>query len=258
MTTPSKQLALQPQALSVPLMLQTMIEKGVTAENVAALSQLCDLHQKMEAKQAEKEFASAFVALQQDIANAKIEATKGVPGKGAIIKFRFAPYEEIMAKVQPLLMNHGFSVTFDQKIEETRIVSVCTLMHIGGHSRSNSFAVRIGDGPPGASASQADGAASTYAKRFALCNALNIVIEQEATDSDAKIVGQPMPEVQWKELEKRASNPKLCISIEKFLSHAHSANFESLPAERFKDLSDLLYRKEMEKGVRNEQGDFIF
>lgn len=240
------------------LMLQTFIDKGVTGENVSALAQLCDLHEKMQSKQAEREYARAFVELQNEIATARIEATKGVPGKDGKIKFRFAPYEEIMAKAQPILARHGFSVTFDSTVEECRIVSICKLMHTGGHSCSNKFAVRIGGGPPGASESQADGAASTYAKRFALCNALNIVVEQEAHDSDARGLGSPLPEVQWKELEKRVGNPKLGISSAKFLTHANAASFDAITAERYEDLADLLYRKEIEKGIRDEQGNFTF
>lgn len=177
----------------VAQMLAAVVEKGVTSENVGALEKLCDLYEKMQSRNAEKQFAAAFVALQAEMP--RITADKSVPDKYGNLKYRFAPYEDIMGAVRPLLLKHGFTVTFSMTYSDGRVIQNCTLQHTGGHSRTNQFAARIGSGPPGSSDAQADGAASTYAKRFAFCNALNITIESDndgAQTNDARAEGEPI------------------------------------------------------------------
>lgn len=159
--------------------MKQVIEKGITPEAVGVMEKLTDLYERLEAKDAEKQFAAAFVRLQSEMPS--IAANKIVPNNDGSARYKFAPYETIMEAVRPLLLRHGFTVTFSTSYDPTRIIQKCTLQHTGGHSRTNEFAARIGRGPPGSSEAQGDGAASTYAKRFALCNALNITIE---TDSD--------------------------------------------------------------------------
>lgn len=169
-------------------LLRAVIDKGVTAESVGVVERLVALKERQEEREAERHFAEAFAALQAELPT--IETTKPVPDKHGNIKYHFAPFEEIMRVVRPYLLKRGFSVTFSADFKEGRIFQTCTLMHIKGHSRSNVFMARIGGGPPGASEAQADGAASTYAKRFALCNALNLVTGEP--DTDARIEGEPI------------------------------------------------------------------
>ena len=179
-------------AVSVGQMLQATIERGVTAENVAVLERMMDLYERTQAKDAEKAFARAFNALQSEMP--VIQALREVPDKHGNLKYTFAPYEDIMAQVRPLLLKHGFTVSFSLSFLEGRVTQKCTLMHVDGHSRSNEFSVRIGSGPPGCSESQADGAAGTYAKRHALCNALNIVVDRDTdgVPTDAREIGAPI------------------------------------------------------------------
>lgn len=164
-------------------MMQAIIEKGVTAENVAALEKLAELYERMEAKKAEREFAEAFVKLQAEMPAVKAE--RPVPGSNGTVRYCFAPLEDIMRQVRPSLQKHGFTVTFSSQADDKRIIQTCTLAHTGGHSRTNAFAARIGRGPPGCTDTQADGAAATYAKRYSLCDALGIVVEHLDTDGRA-------------------------------------------------------------------------
>lgn len=191
-------------APTVASMLQAVIQGGVSNENVAALEKLVGLYERMQDRDAEKAFAGAFVALQAEMPN--IRAVKPVPGNDGTTRYTYAPYEDIMEQVSPLLKKHGFTVMFSTDFKEGRLIKTCTLQHIGGHSKSNSFAVRIGSGPPKATECQADGAASTYAKRFALCDALNIVCDK---DTDARAEGAPISSDQAKVIISRVAGLKL-------------------------------------------------
>lgn len=234
------QLATATTAPSVGQMLQAAIDKGITAENVAVLEKMMDLYERTQAKDAEKEFARAFNALQSEMP--AIQAVQAVPDRNGNVKYYFAPYEEIMDKVRPLLLKHGFTVSFSMTFHEGRVTQECTLQHISAHSRRNQFSVRIGSGPPGASEAQADGAAGTYAKRHALCNALNIIVDHDTDGFDAKNEGAPIKPDQAIYLRELVKETKSDVAA--FLKFAGAPTFEEIGAARYDDLVRALNKKQ--------------
>jgi hypothetical protein len=220
-------------------MMQAMIDKGITHDNVAAFAELVKLSEHIEDRKAERDYATAKAALQAEMP--KIQATRPVPNKDGTLRYKFAPFEDIMRQVQPCLERYGFTVSFSTRYEEARLVKICTLQHISGHSKSNEFAVRIGNGPPGATDTQADGAAGTYAKRFALCDALNIVIEH---DSDAKAEGGKIDLAQMKELQCRVKS--LRVNEAQFLAYAKAKAYTEIVSTAYDRLDEFLTRKETE------------
>ena len=153
----------------------------------------------------------------------------------------FAAFEDIMAQVKPLLLKNGFSLSFSMDFREGRVIQQCTLSHSGGHSRSNTFMARPGSGPPGSSEAQGDGAASTYAKRFALCNALNIIVERDTDGADARKEGSPVTEDQALWLEDMVKQTKSDKAA--FLKYAGAPDFATIGSERFEALSRSLNKK---------------
>jgi len=181
------------QAIGPADMLQAVIQKGITAENVEVFKQIWAMN-------AEREFAAAFVKLQSELPT--ITASTVIPNRGKYEKF-----EDVMRVIGPILARNGFSVSFNQQSKDNRIVEICHLTHVGGWTRTNDFAVRTGRKAD--SEAQADCMASTTAKRKALCDALNIVIQQDCLDSDhdatieggKKYFGSPAEDAMMKKKE---------------------------------------------------------
>lgn len=251
MQKPSEQMGLQPMPAAggaiekiipqptVAEILKAVVEKGVTEANVGAVKEIVALFERVEEKNAEKAFAAAFVKLQSEMR--KVKATREVPNKDGSVRYTFAAFEEIMAEVGPKLEEHGFTVSFSTDFDDKRLIKICTLTHVGGHSKQNKFAVRIGHGPPGSTETQADGAASTYAKRFALCDALNILVEK---DSDARAEGGPITADQAEELARRVAETN--SDKEKFLKFAGAKTFAEIASEKYPILDDHLRKKEQQ------------
>lgn len=172
--------ALATQEPSVAQLMKAVIDAGITESSVAVMERMMAMKERMEERQAEREFAQAFAALQGELKG--FRATKTVPDKHGNARYTYLPYDEIMAAVNPLAQTHGFSISFSSDFRDSRIIQTCTLQHIAGHHRDYQAFVRAGAGPYGATETQADGAAMTYAKRYALCNALNIVIDRSDND----------------------------------------------------------------------------
>ncbi len=212
---------------------------GVSLQDAEVLGKLMDLYERTEKRQSEKEFAAALTALQGD--TIRVQATKAVDVKAGVPRYTFAPYEEIMRICQPILTRHGFSVTFDTKIDGDRLYSVCTLTHKAGHSRSNQFAVRFTT-PPGSSSAQGDMSTKSYAKRGALCDALNISIEH---DDDARMIGTPIGQALALDLEDRVR--KVGADENAFLKYAGAKTYAEISDERYPALDELLTRKEAAK-----------
>jgi ERF superfamily protein len=174
------QLATTPE-LSAGQMLQQVLKGGITPDTIGVVERMTALYERMQDKKAEQQFTQAFVALQQDLP--VIVAKSVIPNRG-----KYERFEDIMFAISPVLAKHGFTVSFSMDSKDGRVSETCHLSHIAGVTRSNSFAVRVGRAD---SETQADCKAATTAKRLALCNALNIVIRQDAAqdENDATLEG---------------------------------------------------------------------
>jgi len=223
------------QPPSIALMLQGVVEKGITAENAEALTTLCGLYERIEARNAERDFNAAFVSLQKQLP--VIVATSVIPNRG-----KYEKYEDVWRVVGPLLQDNGFAVSFSQSADEKRITVTCHLRHIIGHSSQTSFSVRLGGRAD--SETQADCKASTTAKRNALLQALNIVIRQDifqSDEADATMEGDTITASQAADL--RALCEEVGADKPKFLAFAGAASFEEVSTSRLADLTDMLNRK---------------
>lgn len=225
---------------SVGQMLGAFIEKGITSENVAAFERLIALRERMQDRDAEKDFAKAFADLQACLP--MVNAVREVPNRDGTIRYCYAPYEEIMAQVRPLLTRFGFSISFSSDIKDARVIQTCTLQHTGGHKRTNQFMALIGSGPPGASGAQIDGAANTYAKRQALCDALNIVVNHD-TDGvdDARDEGSPISFEQAETLKQMVKDTGSNEAA--FLKFAGATKYEEIGSSRYQQLFNELNKK---------------
>lgn len=225
---------------SVGSMLSAFIERGITAENVAAFSALVELKERLETRDAEKQFAQAFVAMQAEMP--AIQKKVAVPNNDGSTRYKFAPYDQIMDVVSPILQRHGFATTFTMRYADGRVIQECTLQHIGGHKRTNQFMARIGSGPPKSSEAQGDGAASSFAKRYALCDALALVIETDTDGKfDARVEGAPITRDQVQflkdEVADTGSDPT------KFLAMAGAPSFEEIGSSTYDILVRFLQAK---------------
>jgi hypothetical protein len=218
--------------ITIEAAFEAAVSKKLDKESLEVLKSLV-------AMSAEQKFNEAFVQLQGDLPT--IAASTVIPNRGKYEKF-----EDIMHVVGPLLYKHGFTVSFSNDFRDGRVLETCHLSH-GGHTRSNTFAVRVGRGDDD---TQKDCKAATTAKRLALCNALNIVIKQDCqnSDDDAGIEGDPHAKVtpeQADELEHRAQ--MVNADIPAFLKYAKVTKFADIPKRLYAELDALLKRKEGRK-----------
>lgn len=217
----------QHSGMTIEQVFNAVLEKNINAEQIGVMKQLL-------AMDAERKFAVAFVALQAELP--VIVASTVIPNRGKYEKF-----EDVMRVVGPALQKNGFTVSFSMDFKENRILETCHLKHIGGHTQSNSFAVRTRKAD---SDTQADCMAATTAKRNALLNALNIVIRQDcmADESDVGNEGGYITKEQAFELERRVAETNSDRAA--FLRFAGADKFSEISASRYAELDASLKKKE--------------
>jgi hypothetical protein len=228
-------LSVDRQQPSVADMLQTVIQTGITSENVGALEKMVDLYERMQERDAVKSFTRSFNALQSEMPT--IVASSVIPNRG-----KYERFEDVMHVVGPLLHKNGFTVSFSMDVKEGRVIETCTLRHIDGHEQANSFAVRVGGKAD--SDTQADCKAATTAKRNALLNCLNIVIRQDCLqdEDDPRLEGDTITKEQAESLAHRLS--MVNGDREKFLRLAGAPDFASIKSGKYNTLDDMLRKKE--------------
>jgi len=119
------------------------------------------------------------------------------------VRYKYAPIEDIITQVKNTLEKYGFSYTFKTKQDNGNFTTICQSYHKTGHMEKTEFTIPVGKSGF-MSAPQEVASASTFAKRYAFCNAFGIVTESE--DNDANItdpVDNKMTEKQKKEMNKK-------------------------------------------------------
>lgn len=231
------------QQPSVALMLQAVIDKGVTADNVGALEKLVGLYERMQQKDAEKAFAEAFVRLQSEIPT--IQGARPVHTKTGELKFRYANFDDIDAIIRPICLRNGFTYAFRETgVENGRITVTMTLQHSGGHFREIPCSVRVGSGPPGATESQADMSGHAYAQRGALESGLALRIVGAREDAGVESGGN-ITEAQAFDLEQRVA--LLNQDHGKFLKWLGVSRYQDIPTGKHEMADQFLTKKENQK-----------
>lgn len=220
----------------IGMMLQTIIDKGITADTAATMEKLTDLYLKVEANNARKEYAEAMADLQAELP--VVAARREVKGNDGGLRYRFASYEDIMAQIKPTLTKHGFSIKATARTDDKHVTAVLTITHRSGHSEQNEFAVRAGKGPPGTNEAQADGSNAAYAQRYALCDALNISIRK---DDDARADGGFITAAQASDLRRKVAETRSNEAA--FLKFAGADTYETIRSGKLTLCVSMLVKK---------------
>lgn len=206
--------------MSIPAMMQAIIEQGMKPENVTVLEKLMAMKERQDHRNAQAAFNQDFLALRKECR--PIAATRVIPTKDGGVKGRFASLEDIVVEVTPLLEKYGFSDTYSQQIVEGgRTKVTVTLLHTSGHERSSEYTCREHASPLNSPA-QNDGGTNKMARRHALCNMLGIVLDYSP---DARLEGDTILEHEAVELERRVMS---------------ASNGDDAQAKRYLRLADAL------------------
>ena len=166
-----------PSAITPMALLQTAIASGTSPNE---MTELYALVKQMRADEAQERFAERLAEFQRDCP--RIHKSRKTQGN---FSFGYASLDDIDEKIRPILGRLGIVVTFDSEhttANNENVINVTVRVRVGSYYEDRRFGCPIPKDLR-ASDSQKWGAALSYAKRYALCAALNIVVTDEDDES---------------------------------------------------------------------------
>jgi hypothetical protein len=178
------------------------LDKGAGPESMTTLM---NIRRELKAEHAKAEFDAAMAALQAELPI--IEKRKF----GAKNAYKYAPLDDIVSQVQPLLQKHGFSFTVTSEIQNSLVKAICKITHRAGHHDQSEFSCPIDSRNPMMNDPQRYAGSLTFSKRYAFCNAFGIMTGDEDRDGVTerqKPAGPSMAKPQAQPVEQPKEEPK--------------------------------------------------
>jgi hypothetical protein len=168
----------QPDDANPMSIIQFALEKGAGVE---VIEKMMAVRSQLRAERAKSEYDSAMSAFQS-------ECPTIVKNKDGYNKaYRFASLDHIVHETKPLLQKNGFSYSITSEISDGWVKAFCKVTHIAGHSETSEFKCPIDNNQKNLmSTPQRYGAAMTFTKRYAFCNAFGILTSDEDIDGGTK------------------------------------------------------------------------
>jgi hypothetical protein len=146
------------------------------------LGKLLDLQERWERNRAAEAFGAAVAKFQAKCPIIHKARTATINSSKGSYKYQFASFDDVMRTAAPLLAECGLAVSFSTEPAENGIKSTCRVRH-GTHYEDHTLTVPIPS--MNVNDTQRYGAALSYAKRYNLCAALNIVVSDEDNDAES-------------------------------------------------------------------------
>ncbi len=211
------------------------IDKGMTPDH---LERLFNMQERHERNAAGLRFGDAMAAFQRDCP-AVFKGRAGARGN-------YASYEDVMLVAKPWLSKHGISISFEVDTGSEGRMQIGVRIQVGAHAEDRTFPFLV-PADLKANDSQRFGAALTYAKRHALCSALNIVVTDQREDNDADEVDEFVTPTQAKHLHVLMEEAE--ANRTKFFAWASTANgsdvatLDEMPQRLYQQAETLLRSK---------------
>lgn len=181
------------------------------------------------------------------------------------VRYKYAPIENIIEQVKDILEKYGFSYTFKTKQSNGDFTTICESYHKTGHKEVTEFTVPI-DKEAYMSAPQQIASASTFAKRYAFCNAFGIVTESDDDDANMGIDPEkkPMDRKQKTELnrkygyaeKKEPENKPKNNSAEKNITNI--SDYKEVKPDNSKKKEDIIKQAIELLGSKKKDGNNVF
>ena len=176
----------------------SMIERLVLDPNadMAKLEKMLEMKERIDAKNAEREFAEAFAAFKSEAIKIKKDRTNTHTNS------KYATMDAVNAAVDPLLAKHGLSTREPiQEQNESSVTVKCILQHRGGHKEESVMTLPLditgSGGKTNKTTVQGIGSSTTYARRYAKLAMLGVAPDEDS-DGNRDTSGDSVTEFQAK------------------------------------------------------------
>lgn len=159
----------------------TMLERVLTAPNfdIDRAERLWAMQKEVRAEQAKAAFIAANSSMQGELPSIKKRGE--IKNNSGSVQSKYALWEDVNDAIKPVLMKHGFALSFLVEQEGPKITVTGILSHTDGHRETTSI-VLAPDKTGAKNDVQAVGSAISYGKRYTAGALLNLTSHGEDDD----------------------------------------------------------------------------
>ncbi len=208
--------------------------------DVAKLRELLDLQERIQAKDAEIEFARAMKAAQDEMPTVYRES------KNDSNQSRYAKLEALDKAIRPVYTRHGFSLSFSGvqpwEVGKTRVK--CIVRHIAGHSEPHELEGEPDTaGPKGGAtktAIQGMGSTVSYLRRYLTLMIFNVMLSNEDNDGN----NDPLNADELNNMTNMLNGCNITgEDMQKFLMFAGARSVERIQRFRYSEVMSSLMKR---------------
>lgn len=217
--------AAQPQAQDV----MSVIARAASdpTVDVAKMEALLNMQERLMRMRAEQDFNAALVDLQAKVP--RVTKHGQIMNNKGTVQSTFARYEDIDTAIRPLMRQYGFAVSFDNpKTQGGLMEFTAELRHRAGHNKDYHLSLPV-DTSGAKNGTQGAGSTFSYAKRYLICDILNIITEGE--DNDGNGSDPVISDNQLKDLEILIRDAR--ANVQRILTFAGVEKLEDIPASKY-------------------------
>ena len=169
---------------------QALITKALeTGAGIDTMERLVALAKDIREVQAKEAWYAAMAEFQRQCPPIKKTRTAKIATARASYSYRYAPLDDILSVIQPVMGQLGLSVSWRApRVDEKHVIASCRISHTLGHHEESGdvvMPIQIAEDGRGANPMQRVGIATTYCKRYALLSIIGMAPED---DDDAASV----------------------------------------------------------------------
>lgn len=180
----------QPQAIAIQqpgtqvAQVLNMLERVLTAPDfdIDRAERLWAMQKEVRAEQARADFIAASSAMQGELPS--IQKRGKIKNNAGAVQSTYAKWEDVNDAIKPILMRHGFALSFLVEQDGAKITVTGILSHSGGH-RETTHIVLAPDTTGSKNTVQAVGSSISYGKRYTAGALLNLTSHDEDDDGQA-------------------------------------------------------------------------
>lgn len=211
-------------------------------QSIAAMAQsgqdpekLLDFYERLQKNQAADAFGKAMTQFQAQCP--VVHKARTAESSGKFQGYAYAAFEDVMKVAGPFLNECGLAISFSTETTDKGIRVTCRIRH-GIHFEDHFLTVPIPS--MNVNDTQRYGAALSYAKRYALCAALNIVVSDDI-DDDAASLHESISDENAQEIERLLMETN--SDIGKFCKAYAIDNIAHLPQSQYMQAITQIRRK---------------
>ncbi len=222
---------------SIENLMSKAIENNLSPET---MEKFLKMRQELKAEWAKEQFDKSMALFQSECPT--------IEKKRQGYNYKYADLTAIIEQTKELLSGNGFSYTFDTEENEGAIVVSCLVKHTAGHSEKSKATIHK-ESTSKMNASQQSGAAMTYGKRYAFCNAFGILTGDEDTDAASeKTETKPVAKQSFKDFNKPVEIP-----VEQKSEPTSEENKFSIIMRKCNGIKDLLTAKQYKEKLESNE-----